>query len=79
MATQVPVMIFSGNEHFRTSMALVFHTNDNIAFKSFTDVAFDERTESKAMEINSNTEIEEHSPLRKCHFSLLIFWLEVSS
>ena len=37
----VPVLTFSGKEHSRSSLDLVFCTNDNIELKSFTDVAID--------------------------------------
>ena len=39
--------------------ALVFHMNNNVEFESFTDVAIDQRTESKAMESKIETEVEE--------------------
>ena len=45
------------------SLALVIHTNNDIEHKSFTDVAIDERTESKATESKFKTEVEENSPL----------------
>ena len=51
MAVQVPVLTFSGNEHSRSSPAL----DNNIELKSFTDVAIDERTESKATESKTKT------------------------
>ena len=40
----VPVLTFSGNEHSRSLPAI----DNNIELESFTDVAIDERTESKA-------------------------------
>ena len=65
MAVQVPVMTFSGNEHSRSSPAL----DNNIELKSFTDVAIDERTESKAMESKIKTEVEDNYPLTNCNCS----------
>ena len=72
MAVQVPVLTFSGNEHSRSSLAL----EDDIKLKSFTDVAIDERTESKATEGKFKTEVEENYPLMNCKFFLLIIWLK---
>ena len=46
-------MIFSGNEHSRSSPAL----DNNIELESFTGVAIDERTESKATESKFKTEV----------------------
>ena len=54
---------FSDNEHSRSSPAYVFCTNNDIEVKSFTDVAVDERTESKATETKFKTEVEENSLL----------------
>ena len=51
MAVQVPVQTFSGNEHSRTSSAIDY----NIEFTNFTNVAIDERTESKAKGIKIDT------------------------
>ena len=45
IAVQVPVLTFSGNEHSRTLPPL----DNDIELGSFTDVAIDERKESKAM------------------------------
>ena len=59
MTTQMLVLI---------SPALVFRTNDNIELKSFTDVANDERIDSKAMEGKLKSEVEESSPLLNCQF-----------
>ena len=59
MAVQVPVLTFSGNEHSRSSSALVFLTSNDIELGSFTDVAIDERTESKATMSKFKTEVEE--------------------
>ena len=75
MAAKVPVLLFSGIEHFRNSLALVFCTNNDIELKSFTNVAIDERTESKAKESNSKTEEEKKFPGTNCQFFLLITWL----
>ena len=65
MAVQVPVLTFSGNEHSRSSPAL----DNNIELKSFTDVAIDERTESKATKSKFKTEVEENYPLTNCSCS----------
>ena len=71
MAVQVPVLTFSGNEHSRSSLAL----EGDIELKSFTDVAIDERTKSKATEYKFKTKVKENSPLTNCQFFLLIIWL----
>ena len=71
MAVQVPVLTFSGNEHSRTSSAL----DDNIELESFTDVAIDERTESKATESKFKTEVEVKYPTENFQLFLLIIWL----
>ena len=63
MAAQVPFLTFSGNDHSRNSTALVFCINNDIELKSFTSVAIDERTESKATQSKFKTEIEENSLL----------------
>ena len=46
MAVQVSVLTSSGNEHSKSSRPL----EEEIELKSFTDVAIDERRESKAKE-----------------------------
>ena len=69
MAVKVAVLTFSGNEHSRSSLAL----DNNIELKSFTDVAIDERTESKAKESKINTEVEANLLLTYFQFFLLIF------
>ena len=45
--------------------------NDNVELKSFTDVAIDERTESKAMESKNKTGVEQNSPLLKLKLGLI--------
>ena len=72
MAAKVQFLTSSVNEHSASSLALVFHTNNNIELKSFTNVAIDGRTESKAMESKSKTELEKNSPLRNCQFFVII-------
>ena len=67
---RVLVLTFSGNEHSRSSPAL-----DHIEFKSFTDIAIDERTKSKARESNFKTELKEKSPLTNFQLFLQIIWL----
>ena len=52
--SQVPVPTFSGKEHSRSLLAL----DDNIELNSFTDVAIDETTESKATKSKIKTEVE---------------------
>ena len=47
------------SEKLQCSPALVFHTNDNIELKSFTDVAIDERKESEVSESKFKTEVKE--------------------
>ena len=69
MAVQVPVLTFSGNEHYRSSLALVFLTNNDIELESFTDIAINERTESKAMESKIKTEVEDNYLLTNCNCS----------
>ena len=68
MAVQVPVLTFSGNEHSISSPAL----GNDIELESFTDVAIDERTESKAMRSKFIKEVEENYPLTNCQLFLLI-------
>ena len=65
MAVQVSVLTFSGNEHSRSSLAL----DNNIELESFTDVAIDERKESKAMENNVKSKLEENTWLTNGNFS----------
>ena len=79
MAAKVQFLTSSVNEHSASSLALVFHTNNNIELKSFTNVAIDGRTESKAMESKSKTEIEENSLLTICQLFLLVIWLRYKS
>ena len=67
----VPVLTFLGNEHSRSSLAL----DNNIELKSFTDVAIDERTESKATESKIKTEVNKNPLLTNCQFFLMIIWL----
>ena len=68
MAVQVPVLTISGNEHSRSSLAL----DNNIELESFTGVAIDERTKSKAMKSKFKTKVEENYPLKNCQLLLLI-------
>ena len=72
MAVQASDMTFSGIEHSRSSLVLVFLKSNDIELKSFTDVVIDERTESKATEIKFETGIEEKSLLMNCYFLVLI-------
>ena len=58
----VQVLTFSGNEHSRTLLAL----DNHIELKSFTDVAIDERTESKARESKFKTKVGEKYMLTNC-------------
>ena len=67
MAVKVAVLTFSGNEHSRSSLAL----DNNIELKSFTDIAIDERRESKATESKFKTEVEANTPLTNCKLFLL--------
>ena len=53
MALQVPDLTFLGIEHSRSSLAL----DVDIELKSFTDVAIDETTESKAKKSKIKTEL----------------------
>ena len=46
--------------------------NDNIELESFTDVAIDERTESKAPKSKSKTEVKDNFPQTNCKLFLLI-------
>ena len=71
MTARVPILTFSGNENSRSSPAL----DNDIELKSFSDVANDERTESKAIEDDYKTEVEENSPLKNSQLFLLIIWL----
>ena len=57
--SQVHVPTFSGKEHFRSLLAL----DDNIELDSFTDVAINETTESKAKKSKIKTELEENDLL----------------
>ena len=68
-------LTFSINIHARTLHALVFHTNNNIELKSFTDVAIDERVESEIAKNKFEPEIEENSPPTLSQVFILIFWL----
>ena len=61
----VPVLTFLGNEFSRTSPAL----DNNIELKSFTDVALDERTESKATKSKFKREVEDNYLLTNCNCS----------
>ena len=49
-----PVLIFSGKENSRSFPTI----DDNIELDSFTDVAIDETTESKATKRKIKTEVE---------------------
>ena len=71
MAALVPVLAFSGNEHSRSSTAL----DNNIELKTFTDVATDKRTESKASESKFKTEVEKNSQLKNCQMLQWKIWL----
>ena len=62
MAVQLPVLTFSGNEHSRSSPAL----DNNLELNSFTDLAIDERTKSKANKSKIKTEVEENDLLTYC-------------
>ena len=68
MAVQVPVQTLSGNGHSRSSPSL----DNDIELESFTDVAIDETTESKATKSKIKTEVEENYPLTDCQLFLLI-------
>ena len=57
--SQVPVQSFSGKEHSRRATALV----DDIELESFTDVAIDERTDSKATKSKIKKEVEHSGSL----------------
>ena len=61
----VPVLTFSGNKDSRTLPAL----DDDIELESFTDVAVDESTESKATKSKFKTEVEDNYPLTNCNCS----------
>ena len=63
-----PDLTFLGNEHSRSLQAL----DDNTELDSFTDVASDETTESKAKESKIKTEVEEKYLLTDCQLILLI-------
>ena len=64
MAPQVPVLTFSSNEHSKSLLAL----DKDIELGSFTDVAIDKRTESKATESQIKTDVEENPPLTNLQF-----------
>ena len=72
MAVHVPVLTFLANEHLRNSPALAFHTNDDIEFNGFADVAIDERIESKATKSKFTTEVDKYYPVTNCQLFLLI-------
>ena len=66
MAAQVNQFWFSlltllGNVLSRSSLALVFCTNNDIELKSFTDDAIDERVESDIIELQFKTEKKKFS------------------
>ena len=61
MAAQVPVLTFSDNDHSRSSLALVFRTNNDIELKSSIGVANHERTQSEVNKSKFKTEIKEYS------------------
>ena len=55
-------------EHSRSLSAL----DDDIELNSFTDVAINETTESKATKSKIKTEVEENYPSTNCQLFLLI-------
>ena len=59
----VPVLTFSGNKHSRSLPAL----DNDIELESFTGVAIDERTESKATKSKFKTEVEDNYLLTNCN------------
>ena len=71
-STNKSFLTFLGNIHSRSSSVLLFHTKDNIKLKSFTDVAIDERTESKATKSKIKSEVEANYLLTNCWLFLLI-------
>ena len=58
----VPLLDFSGKENSRSLPTL----DDDIELDSFTDVAIDETTESKAKKSKIKTEVEENDLLTDC-------------
>ena len=63
-----PVLTSSGKENSRSFPTV----DDDIELNSFTDVAIDETTESKATKSKIKTEVEENYLSTNCRLFLLI-------